>query len=164
MDKVDRQIINYLLKDGQMPFSQIAKQLGISTDTVIRRYNTLKEEGVIQRASIVLNLTKCGFEAPIFLLIRLCPNIDTEQTFETISHLTNVIVVAQTIGDYDLMVMAVYTGHENFDNLVDSISNLKEIEYFDICMSKKDGRIKKETFSFPTYKYYSKAYDPTITT
>jgi len=157
VDKLDKQIINCLLKDGQMPFSRIANQLDTSTDTVIRRYNSLKETGVIQKASIVLDIKKCGFEETILFLIKLCPNADANKTFEVTSHMTNVIVVSHTMGDYDMLVQAIYSGIEDFNAIIDAVSNISEIEYFDVCVSQRSG-----VRYFPAYAYYSKAYDPWV--
>jgi hypothetical protein len=110
-----------------------------------------------------LDLIKCGFKEPALLLIRLCPNADTAKVFEVISHMTNVTVVAQTMGDYDLLVMAIYTDTDDFNAIFKSISNLKEIEYFDICITQKPCPPRtEEMFSFPYYGYYSKAYDPSV--
>ena len=151
MDKIDRQIINCLLKDAQQAFSKIAKSLDIGTDTVIRRYNALKKEGIIQRASITVDLKKCGFKQSILFFIKLCPETNTNAFFEKIAHIQNVIVVTHTMGDYEMLVQAISTDIEDFDSTVETIQNLSEIEYFDICIA------PMQITSFPAYAYYSKA-------
>ncbi|PVX23458.1 MAG: transcriptional regulator, partial [Candidatus Bathyarchaeum sp.] len=55
MDQTDYKIVRILCKDARTPFQRIAKTLGIGTDTVIRRYNKLKEDGVILGSTVVLN-------------------------------------------------------------------------------------------------------------
>lgn len=157
MDKLDRQIINFLLKDGQLPFSKIARELGVGTSTVIRRYNALKSEATIQRASITIDLKVCGFEQVIFFLVRLSPNTDAQKFFEKVSHLRNVIVVSHTVGDYDFLVQAISTDIEDFNAIVAIIQDLPEIEYFDLCI----GRMIIQ--DFPAHAYYSKAFDQSIT-
>ena len=157
MDKIDRQIINCLLKNAQQPFSNIAESLGIGTDTVIRRYSSLKKEGIIQRASITINLKQCGFKQSILFFIKLCPNTNTNQFFEKISHVQNVIVATHTMGDSDLLVQAICTDIEDFNNIVKTVQDLSEIEYFDICIA------PMQITNFPSYAYYSKAFDQSVT-
>ncbi len=157
MDKIDRQIINCLLKNAQQPFSNIAESLGIGTDTVIRRYNALKKEGIIQRASITIDLKRCGFKQSVLFFIKLCPDTDAKEFFEKISHVQNVIVATHTMGDFDLLVQAICTDIEDFNSIVKTVQNLREIEYFDICIA------PLQITNFPSYAYYSKAFDQTVT-
>ena len=157
MDKLDRQIINCLLKDGQLPFSKIAKDLGVGTDTIIRRYDALRKEGIIQRASITIDLKKCGFKETILFFVKLCPETDAEKFFDVVARMTNVIVVTHTMGDYDLLVQAICTDIEDFNITVEAIQNLREIEYFDVCIA----RLQIQTF--PAYEYYSMAFDQSVT-
>lgn len=157
MDKLDRKIINCMLKDGQRPFSKIAEDLGIGTDTVIRRYNALKEEGTIQRTSIVIDLKKCGFEGTILFMIKLSVDANAKKFFDLVANLTNVIVVSHTIGDYDLLVQAIFADIPDFYSTVQTIQRFPEIEYFDVCI----GRMV--IHGFPSFAYYSKAFDNSAT-
>jgi len=44
MDQLDLAIIEKLTADARMSFRKIAKDLGVSPDTVINRYQTLQKE------------------------------------------------------------------------------------------------------------------------
>jgi len=73
---VDQKIIKLLMKDAQMPFSKIAEQLGVGTDTVIRKYHRLKKEGVIHNASVIVDLEKCGHKGNVFFLASVLAGLD----------------------------------------------------------------------------------------
>ncbi len=45
MGEVDIKILTELMGDAQMPFSQIAKNIGVSHQTVGKRYERMKKEG-----------------------------------------------------------------------------------------------------------------------
>ena len=45
IDDIDTYIVEKLAADGRVAFEKIAKLLGVSTDTVVRRYERLKEKG-----------------------------------------------------------------------------------------------------------------------
>ncbi|QMU78543.1 AsnC family transcriptional regulator [Streptacidiphilus sp. PB12-B1b] len=52
-DELDRQLVNALQLDPRIPFSRLASVLGVSDQTVARRYSRLRTEGLIR----VLGLT-----------------------------------------------------------------------------------------------------------
>jgi DNA-binding Lrp family transcriptional regulator len=47
LDRLDRQIIHALVRDGRAPLSRIAEVLGSSEQTVARRFRRLREAGVV---------------------------------------------------------------------------------------------------------------------
>ncbi|MGD8392813.1 MAG: winged helix-turn-helix transcriptional regulator, partial [Desulfobacterales bacterium] len=59
-DQIDCRMIELLQKDGRIPNTDIAKEIGISEATVRSRLNRLIEEGYIQIVA-VSNPIKLGF-------------------------------------------------------------------------------------------------------
>ena len=158
MDSTDLSIIRLLMQDAQMPFNKVAKQLGIGTDTVIRRYRRLKNEGVIHHPAIIVNIEKCGYEGHVFFFISTLPGADISRMYGQLSQMKNVMVVVITIGDYDLQVYGIYANSEYLMRLYNEISSLEGIE--DIGMASMPAK------SFPTLPsigYYSKAVSSDLT-
>jgi DNA-binding Lrp family transcriptional regulator len=48
LDQLDRQIIHALIIDGRVPFSRVATVVGVSEQTVARRYRRMRSAGVVQ--------------------------------------------------------------------------------------------------------------------
>ena len=48
MDSLDRQLVHALYVDGRAPFSRIAEVLGVSDQTVARRYSRLRQAGTLR--------------------------------------------------------------------------------------------------------------------
>ena len=134
MDKTDKQIINCLVEDGSIPFSKVAKKIGISTDTVIRRYNALKKEGVIKRAMWNFDFQKCGIKGRVDILIRMNAHANPDLLAEEISCIEKVFSVAHTEGDYDILAIAHFEDYEQLDQITNSLSKVKEILCFDVCI------------------------------
>ncbi len=65
-DEIDQAILN-ITQDGiplvEEPFEELAKQVGISRDEVIRRLKRLRSIGVIKRLGISVNQRKVGIVA-----------------------------------------------------------------------------------------------------
>ena len=60
MDKIDLYIGKILTGNARMSFTKIAKKLGISTSTVIKRYNRLRKK-VLPYSYLTINLKKLGY-------------------------------------------------------------------------------------------------------
>jgi len=135
MDKIDHQIVNLLIKDAQIPFSTIAKQLGVGKDTVSRRYAKLKKEGIIQKSSVIIDLQKCGFKGSVNFLVTLQPEADPERVFEKFAETPNAIVVVRTLGDYDLMVECIFSDADDLTNLEEVITRIEGVRYIEGCFN-----------------------------
>jgi Lrp/AsnC family transcriptional regulator, regulator for asnA, asnC and gidA len=59
-DSLDVKIMRILQKDAQIPFSEIAKTLGVSSSLVQIRFNRLKKTGVILGTTLILDPEKFG--------------------------------------------------------------------------------------------------------
>lgn len=49
LDKIDRNILAILQKDGRLPNNELAEQVGLSASPCLRRVKLLEETGVIQK-------------------------------------------------------------------------------------------------------------------
>ncbi|MDR3032907.1 MAG: Lrp/AsnC family transcriptional regulator [Kitasatospora sp.] len=48
LDRLDRQLVQALMADGRVPFSRLAEVLGVTDQTVTRRYRRLRTEGLLR--------------------------------------------------------------------------------------------------------------------
>jgi DNA-binding Lrp family transcriptional regulator len=62
IDGIDRTIIEKLALNGRMPFAEIAEPLRVSTETIVRRYEKLKQNGDLKVVAQI-DPTKIGYYA-----------------------------------------------------------------------------------------------------
>jgi Lrp/AsnC family transcriptional regulator for asnA, asnC and gidA len=105
-----------MTEDARVSFRKIAKELGVSPDTVISRYRTLQEKGVIRGSTVVLDPKKIGYKGMAAFMIDTSPThtIATEATppktssiLEKVIKMPDIILATKTVGDYDLLAIAV---------------------------------------------------------
>jgi Lrp/AsnC family transcriptional regulator for asnA, asnC and gidA len=72
MDELDRLILQTLQEDGRTPFTQIARQVGVSETTIRGRYKHLVETGAIRTVGIA-DPYALGFQAPAIIGISIKP-------------------------------------------------------------------------------------------
>ncbi len=105
-DKIDIKIVNFLLEDGRMPASEIARRIGDISERAVRyRIDRMVEESVIQISAIVkpdkLGLT---IKADVWL------EVESDRILEVAKQLAgfaNVAYVACGIGENDISIQLV---------------------------------------------------------
>ena len=116
MDETDSFIIKRMTEDARMSFRKIAKELGVSPDTVISRCRTLQEKGVIRGSTVVLDPKKIGYKGMAAFMIDTSPSnvTPTETTspktasiLEKVIKMPDIILATKTVGDHDLLAIAV---------------------------------------------------------
>ena len=68
MDDIDRRLLNLIQEDFPIaaePFAEVASQLGIGEDEVLKRIGRLKEEGIVRRIGAVFDVRKLGFASTL---------------------------------------------------------------------------------------------------
>lgn len=131
LDQIDCHIIEMLQKDGRLPNTVIAKELGISEATVRTRLSRLIQGEYIQIVAVT-NPLKVGFE--ITGSIRI--NVDIKKFEAVISKLRNLKAcwfIVLTTGNSDIYL----------EFVVNSIGELNELIFEKI--NKIDGVIRTET-------------------
>jgi Lrp/AsnC family transcriptional regulator for asnA, asnC and gidA len=133
MDEIDLAIIDKLTEDARTSFRKIAKELGVSPDTVINRYAALQKEGVIRGSTIVINPKKIGYQAmavfmidtsPAHILARQNNPADSSLILERLIHMPNIIVAAKSVGDHDLLAIGVVRGFEHLIKVRNDIAGI----------------------------------------
>jgi Lrp/AsnC family transcriptional regulator for asnA, asnC and gidA len=116
MDETDLFIIKRMTEDARVSFRKIAKELGVSPDTVISRFRALQEKGVIRGSTVVLNPKKIGYKGMAAFMVDTSPTniIGTEATqptvssiLETVIKMPDIILATKTVGDHDMLAIAV---------------------------------------------------------
>ena len=123
VDQIDIQIIAELTDDARKPFRQIAEKIGVSTQTIIKRYNEMKENGLIQQCSISVNLQKIGYAGSAHLLITGATGSNLSETMNQLRKTPNVILATKAIGDFEGYAVLVF---KDATDLYENILQLKK--------------------------------------
>lgn len=130
MDKIDETILNVLLHNARIPFSTIAKQLGISTKTAICRYKKLKKNWVAY-STLAINLRKIGYDGYVSYNIKVGPKSWVNEVFDRIVKIPNVIAALKLVGPYNINIVAPFSNPDQLMKLHISISEIPGIARID---------------------------------
>ena len=71
LDAIDRRILAILSRDGRMPVTEVAGQVGLSKTPCQQRIKRLMERGVIRGYRAVIDLGKLGLDHVAFVEVKL---------------------------------------------------------------------------------------------
>jgi Lrp/AsnC family transcriptional regulator for asnA, asnC and gidA len=106
LDDTDRAILRALQEDARTPFSEIARQIDMSSATVHDRVSRLKEAGVIEGYHAKVNPQAIGYSASAFVGLRIEQSRD-DAVDGFVDHLKQVEGVQEvhlTTGDWDVLI------------------------------------------------------------
>lgn len=107
IDKLDRQILSMLIKDAMTPFTEIAKELIISTGTVHVRIKKLTEMGVVVGSHLEINPAKVGYDVCAFLGIFLDKGSDYHDCVTHMKKIPEIVEVHYTTGAYSMFAKVI---------------------------------------------------------
>jgi DNA-binding Lrp family transcriptional regulator len=121
MDRIDRQILAELQKDGRLTITELAGKVGLSLSPCHRRVRELERSGVITGYRAVVDRESVGlaFEALVFVTMRQ-EDRDTLLGFEdAVTRIPNVVQAQRLFGDPDYLLRVVTADLNAYANLED---------------------------------------------
>ncbi len=103
LDNLDLDLINRLTKDSMQPFSKLAKEMGISINTVSKKYRRLVDNHII-RSVIRINPKKLGYNAMMLFALSFASESETDSVIKALMDIKDTFLITKTSGNYDLFV------------------------------------------------------------
>ena len=150
MDEQDKNIVNILSQEGRMPFRRISAKTGLSTDTVIRRYERLVKSGTI-KVSIQIDPGKLGYCANLDFSIGFAFQKETAGIVESLTKIPNVIIITKTSGDYDLQVTAMVRDTEEQFRIQEQIAKMPNIAKIETAARRLPNKWPTESQQISTF-------------
>ena len=141
LSDTDKAIIKALQRDGKATNKAIARETGVSEETIRRRAHRLASEGVVKVTGIP-DASKLGYECGALIGIQAAPDkLDNVAT--ALSALDEVSVVSITTGSYDIFAEVRLLSHADLlgfmTGKVSSISGVVRTETFiNLATPKRD--------------------------
>jgi Lrp/AsnC family transcriptional regulator for asnA, asnC and gidA len=106
VDEIDVNIIRALQKDARVSFADIARDCGVSTDTISKRFRKMKRAGIIRGTTILLNPKSFGYNCVASMGVDVSyPHL--KEVVELIQRMPEIVFYTTSMGKYDLFCIAV---------------------------------------------------------
>ncbi len=131
LDNYDIEIIRNLW-NGRTPYQEIAKTVGLTTNTVRNRVNRMIESGALQIISLV-NPTALENHQAAYIGFKILPQKMTA-ALNAISSLKGVVGASSVSGRFDIMAVVMFNEEHSYQRFLEE--ELKKV----------DGLLSSETF------------------
>ena len=102
LDEIDHQILNMLIDNTRIPFTDIAKKLLISAGTVHVRVKKMEDAKIIKGTSSTLDYQKLDYTFIAYVGIYLQNTSQTKFVLQRINEIPNVTVAHITTGKFNI--------------------------------------------------------------
>ena len=125
-DDTDIRIIRNLQRDARTNFAEIAKECDISVDTIIKRFQRLRRNGVIRGTTILLDPRHFGLECPASLEISVEP-VQVTDVVEKLRRKPGVVFCTPSVGMQNIFAVVVLPGMKELNILIEAIKALPDV-------------------------------------
>ncbi|MFX1355191.1 MAG: Lrp/AsnC family transcriptional regulator [Promethearchaeota archaeon] len=147
IDKIDIKIIRALQKDARANFANIAKDCGMSTDTIVKRFRKMKKRGIIRGTTVLLNPKSFGNDCIASLGIDVdYPHV--EEVVKSIRKIRNIVFSTRSMGKHDIFAIAVLTDVGRLGQLKDTIKGHPMVRAVTVSIWVDQTLLCPENFEF----------------
>lgn len=124
LDRSDRAILKILQQDASISNLELSKKIGLSPSACLMRTKSLRESGIIQQFTTIMDEKQLGLETQAFVLVNLSPlNRQNLQRFvEEVGGLPQVQECYTLAGSHDLLLKIVTQNMQAYrDFMIDAL-------------------------------------------
>lgn len=96
-DEIDKKLLDVLSYDGRISYVELAEKVGLSRVAVKDRIQSLKEKGIIEKFSVVINSEKAGKKVSAFFEVDVEPK-QLQEVAQNLADNPNVASIYQMTG------------------------------------------------------------------
>lgn len=121
IDDLDRQILALLRANGRRTFTDLGRELGLSTPTVKRRVDRLEATGVIRGYAAVVDSTVTGQGIEAIVEVYCAERTAPRDVLAAIEHLPEVLSAVTVSGDPDAVLRVQVDDVRHLERIVENL-------------------------------------------
>jgi Lrp/AsnC family leucine-responsive transcriptional regulator len=141
IDEIDLRIADLLAEDGRISMESLSSKIGLSTYATKKRYEKLKNNGVL-KVTIQVNPNKIGYCA-LCVFFTVTSDEKSEKIIEKICKIPDVISIMKTTGDYDMQIYAMVQDLDRLLSIEEEIGRIQGITKVDVELRRFGEEWKK---------------------
>ena len=139
LDEVDHQILDMLIENTRIPFTDIAKKLLISAGTVHVRVKKLEEAGIIKGYSLTLDYQKLGYSFIAYVGIFLEKTSQTKFVLNRIHEIPYITVAHITTGKFNIFCKVRAKNTKNAKDIIFMIDDIEGVSRTETMISLEES-------------------------
>jgi len=148
IDNVDLKILNILMEDAKIPYTEVAKRVFVSGGTVHVRMKKLEEMGIVTGTTLKMDYSKLGFDVTCFMGIYLLKSSLYDSVVNNLKEIPEIVKVHYTTGNYNIFIKIHCKDTRHLkDVLHDKIQKVEGIERTETLISLEESLNRHLSFS-----------------
>lgn len=139
IDKLDKQILEYLVKDARKPFTEIAKDLLVSPGTIHVRVKKMEQMGIIKSTSISVDYEKLGFGFIAYVGLFTSRSSTSPQIIEALKSVPEVTVAHLATGKYGIFCKIRCRDASHAKDVIFRINDIEGVENTESMISLEES-------------------------
>ena len=139
IDKLDKQILEYLVKDARKPFTEIAKDLLVSPGTIHVRVKKMEQMGIIKSTSISVDYEKLGFGFIAYIGLYTSRSSTSPQIINALGRVPEVTVAHLATGKYGIFCKIRCRDASHAKDVIFRINDIEGVENTESMISLEES-------------------------
>lgn len=126
LDSLDISILNSLSTDARTPFTEIAKDLNVSSGTIHVRIRKMETMGIITTSRLNINYRALNIEVIAYVFLRMRPQALLNEIVENLNSIPEVISAELTTGSNQIIAKLICASRQRYNEIITSVFPLFE--------------------------------------
>lgn len=150
-DETDVRIIRNLQRDARTNFAEIAKDCSVSVDTIIKRFQRLRKNGVVTGTTILLDRRHLGFDCLASLELDVEP-VHVSEVVDQVREQPGVVFSTPSMGMQSIFAVTILRDMKELNNLRENIKGLPHVRDVETSIWVEDVLLCPENFELDRLK------------
>ena len=125
-DQTDLKIIRNLQRDARINFAEIAEECDVSIDTVIKRFNRLKKNGIVKGTTILINPRSLNYECIASFEVDVDPG-ELASIIIQVREQPGIIFCTATVGMHNMFAVSIQNSMKHLSILKENLKALPHV-------------------------------------
>ncbi len=121
MDAVDRDILDELLRDGRISFTDLASRVNLSSNAVAERVRRLERSGVIRGYAAQIDQAALGFGLEAYVDVKLRADTPADRFEAAIERIPGIVQLILTTGGSDYTLRVACSNQADLVRLIEAL-------------------------------------------
>ena len=143
LDPLDYKILEILVKDANLPYTEIGTRLDVSGGTVHVRMKKMESMGIVKGAQLLIDYAKIGWDITAFLGIYLDKSSLYADVAKQLEDIPEVVNIHYTTGIYSIFAKIICRDTQHLREVLhDKIQRVKGIQRTETFISLEESLIR----------------------
>lgn len=130
IDEISLKILAILQKNARISFTEIGKEINMTSSSVAERVKRLEETGIIKKYTVQLNEEKLGFPITAIMLVSFAGVFSRQEKdiVDVLSKYYQVIECLRITGRNDFLIKIIVNSMDEFKVINDEVAKFGQVE------------------------------------